>query len=76
MVSSNNYRKQPGWDHVNTCAVAVQSRHVIVTGDGEAPLARVDSLEKMRPTGDRIIVLGYQKSCHEEEGVDSGRFER
>lgn len=29
-------------------------------------LACVDSLEKMRLTGDRIIVLGYQKSCHVE----------
>lgn len=44
---------------------------MVVTGDGEAPFAYVDSLEKTRLTGDRIIVLGYQKSCHEEEGVDT-----
>lgn len=46
---------------------------MVVSGDGEAPLACVDSLEKTRLTGDRIIVLGYQKSCHEEEGVDTER---
>lgn len=50
---------------------------MVVTGDGEAPLACVDSLEKMRLTGDRIVVLGYQKSCHkEEERIVSGRVER
>lgn len=46
---------------------------MVVSGDGKAPLACVDSLEKTRLTGDRIIVLGYQKSCHEEEGVDTER---
>lgn len=44
---------------------------MVVTGDGESPLACVDSLEKMRLTGDGIIVLGYRKSCHEEEEADT-----
>lgn len=72
MVSCNNYRQQPAWDHVNACGMAVWGRHV-VTGDGEPPLAHVDSLEKTRLTGDRIIVLGYRKSCHVEEGVVTGQ---
>lgn len=69
MVSCNNYRQQPAWDHVNACGMAVGGRHSVVTGDGEAPLARVESLEKTQLTGDRVIVLGYQKSCHVEEGA-------
>lgn len=70
MVFCNNYRQQPAWDHVNACEMAVQGRHVVVTGDGGVPLAHADSLEKMRLTGDGIIFLGYQKSCHRVEGVD------
>lgn len=71
MVSCNNYRQQPAWDHVNACGMAVRGRHDVVTGDGGAPLAHVDSLEKTELTGDKIIVPGYQQSCHVEEGVDT-----
>lgn len=52
MVSCNNYRQQPAWDHVNAYGMAVGGRRGVVTGDGEAPSAFVDSLEKGRLTGD------------------------
>lgn len=52
MVSCNNYSQQPAWDHVNACGMAVGGRRGVVTGDGEAPSACVDSLEKGKLTGD------------------------